>query len=140
MKICKDTGNNAFYHLQFCLVLCANNTENIFNPQAVKRLAEITLSIAESFNVQITSQKTRNNHTVIQFNARPATVISRFVNSLKSVSSRALRKEFPGIETHLAKKSLWVNSYFICSAPTNEHAFRKAVNRYINDTIQRVEP
>ena len=51
MKICKDKGNNAFYHLQFYLVLCVNKTENIFNPQAVKRLAEITQSIAESFNV-----------------------------------------------------------------------------------------
>ena len=139
MKICKDTGNNAFYSLQFCLVLCANNTENIFNPQTVKRLAEITLSIAESFNVQITSQKTRNNHTVIQFNARPATVISRFVNSLKSVSSRALRKEFPGIETHLAKRSLWVNSYFLSTVPANEHAFRTALRKYINTTIQGLE-
>jgi len=139
MKICKDTGNNAFYHLQFCLVLCVNNTENIFNPQAVKRLAEITLSIAESFDVQITSQKTHNNHTVIQFNARPATVLSRFVNSLKSVSSRALRKEYPEIETHLAKKSLWVNSYFLSTVPASEHAFRNTVNRYINTTIQGLE-
>ena len=139
MKICKDTGRNAFYHLQFYLVLCVNHTDNIFDTSTAQRITEITQGIAESFDIQISSQKTRKNHTVIQFNARPATVLSRFVNSLKSVSSRTLRKEFPGIKTHLAKKSLWVNSYFLCTVPANEHAFRKAVNRYIADTIQGLE-
>jgi putative transposase len=37
------------------------------------------------------------------------------VNSLKGVSSRFLRKEFPELEQHYWKGGLWSPSYFIAS-------------------------
>ena len=40
---------------------------------------------------------------------------SKLVNSLKGVSSRLLRKEFPELEKYYWKGGLWSPSYFIAS-------------------------
>ncbi|MDZ4835683.1 MAG: IS200/IS605 family transposase, partial [Candidatus Melainabacteria bacterium] len=40
---------------------------------------------------------------------------SKLVNSLKGVSSRLLRKEFPGLANNFFKGVLWSPSYFAAS-------------------------
>jgi len=47
----------------------------------------------------------------------PTVAISRLVNSLKGVSSRRLRQEFPDLTSHYWQaKRLWSGSYFAGSA------------------------
>jgi len=42
----------------------------------------------------------------------PKVQISKLINSLKSVSSRLMRKEYPGIDRYLWNGALWSLSYF----------------------------
>ncbi len=57
-------------------------------------------------------------------NFPPKVAISKLVNSLKGVSSRRMRQEFPELERHYWKaKRLWSGSYFAASvggAPLSE--------------------
>ena len=55
--------------------------------------------VAKHFKVR--KQETDKDH--ILFSERPTLTLSKFVNSLKSVTSRKLRKEFPDV----MKRELW---------------------------------
>ena len=52
-------------------------------------------------------------HVHLLVNFPPTVALSRLVNSLKGVSSRRLRQEFPDLHRHYWRaKRLWSGSYF----------------------------
>ena len=57
------------------------------------------------------------NHVHLLVNFPPKVALSKLVNSLKGVSSRRLRQEFPGLRRHNWRANrLWSGSYFAGSA------------------------
>ena len=57
------------------------------------------------------------SHVRLLVNFPPKVALSRLVNSLKGVSSRRLRQEFPELRRHYWKADrLWSGSYFAGSA------------------------
>ena len=53
------------------------------------------------------------SHVHLLVNFPPKVALSRLVNSLKGVSSRRLRQEFPGLRRHYWQANrLWSGSYF----------------------------
>lgn len=55
------------------------------------------------------------DHIHILFSSKPQVCLSHFINSLKSTSSRLLRKEFPSIKQALWGAAFWSPSYFLAS-------------------------
>ena len=55
------------------------------------------------------------DHVHLLVEPLPHTTPSKLVNSLKGVSSRLLRREFPELEKYYWKGGLWSPSYFIAS-------------------------
>ncbi|WP_020545878.1 IS200/IS605 family transposase, partial [Nonomuraea coxensis] len=54
-----------------------------------------------------------NNHVHLLVNFPPKVALSKLVNSLKGVSSRRMRQEFPELARHYYRASkLWSGSYF----------------------------
>ncbi len=53
-----------------------------------------------------------DDHVHLLVNYPPKIAISKLVNSLKGVSSRLLRKEFPQLHNRFYKGVLWSPSYF----------------------------
>lgn len=56
-----------------------------------------------------------DDHVHLLINYPPKVAISNLVNSLKGLSSRHLRKDFPEIKNKLWGDSLWSPSYFASS-------------------------
>ncbi len=72
------------------------------------------MEIAQHFGVEIIEQETDKDHIHILFSSRPTVMLSRFVNSLKSVTSRKLRRESPEVmRKELWGGRFWSPSYFI---------------------------
>jgi putative transposase len=80
-----------------------------------KRLKSLVLDIASKFEVQIIEQETDMDHIHILFASKPSVMLSKFINSLKSVTSRMIRKEFLEVKKVLWKDKFWSPSYFIAS-------------------------
>ena len=78
-------------------------------------MKEINLSVAKNHDVTIIEQETDRDHIHILFSAKPQIQLSKFVNSLKSVSARLLLREFPDIRKKLWGGSFWSTSYFLAS-------------------------
>ena len=67
------------------------------------------------FEAELTEFNGEDDHVHLLINYPPKVVVSNLVNSLKGVSSRHLRKEFPEIKNKLWSGSLWSPSYFASS-------------------------
>ena len=70
------------------------------------------------------------DHIHLLLAAKPHTTISKFVNSVKTVTSRRLKTEFPDIRKQLWKEKFWSRSYFVA---TTGGATLEAVKAYIEN-------
>src|SRR5271157_1426704 len=111
-----DKGSHSVYAIQLHLVMCVKYRKKILTGLLDDRLKEIVNEMAEQFKVQIIEQEADRDHIHILFSSRPSLAPSRFINSLKTVTSRRLRKEFPVVmEKHLWGGVFWSPSYFLAS-------------------------
>jgi len=96
--------------------MCVKYRKKILTGNLDDRLKEITEEMSAIFGIQIIEQETDMDHIHILFSSKPSIAPSRFINSLKSVVSRRLRKEFPTVmKKHLWGGVFWSPSYFLAS-------------------------
>ena len=130
-----DKGCHSVYSLQFHLVLVVKYRKKVLVGKLADRLKEIVVEVAEHFGIEIIEQKTDKDHIHILFSARPTIMLSRFVNSLKSVTSRKLRREFPEVmKRELWGGKFWSPSYFIA---TTGQVKLEDVKRYVQSQGRR---
>ncbi len=69
--------------------------------------------VCADFETRLTEFNGENNHVHLLVNLPPKVALSKLVNSLKGVSSRRMRQEFPELAAHYYRASkLWSGSYF----------------------------
>ena len=115
MKYRKDKGSHAVYTLQFHYVCTVKYRRKVLDEEVSSRLFEINRAVADGFGIQIIEQNVDKDHIHILFSSKPQVCLSRFIHSLKSTSSRLLRKEFPPIKQALWADAFWSPSYFLAS-------------------------
>lgn len=115
MKYKIDKGCHSVYCIQFHLVFCVKYRRNVLVGPISDRLKELVLEIAQKINISIVEQETDKDHIHILFASKPSVTLSKFVNSLKAVTSRIIRKEFPEVRKQLWGKAFWSPSYFLAS-------------------------
>lgn len=115
MKYKIDKGSHSVYCIQFHLVFCVKYRRKVLTETISQRLKSLVNEIALKFKVKIIEQETDMDHIHILFASKPSVTLSKFINSLKSVSSRMIRKEFPEVKKVLWKDKFWSPSYFLAS-------------------------
>lgn len=69
--------------------------------------------VCRDFETELVEFNGENNHVHLLLNFPPKVALSKLVNSLKGVSSRRLRQEFPDLRRHYYRANkLWSGSYF----------------------------
>lgn len=116
MKYSLNKGNHSVYSLQFHYVACVKYRQKALTGNITDRLKAINLEVAKAFDIGIIEQETAIDHIHILFASKPQIQLSKFVNSLKSVSARLIFREFPEIKKKLWKGHFWSPSYFLASA------------------------
>lgn len=115
MKYANDKGSHSIYNLQFHYVACVKYRRKVLTETVSARLKEINLSVAAEVGVTIIEQETDRDHIHILFSVKPQIQLSKFINSLKSVSARLLFREFPELKEKLWGGAFWSPSYFLAS-------------------------
>lgn len=108
-------GNHSVYSLQFHYVACIKYRRKVLLDEIAERLKAINHSVAKAFDIAIIEQEAAIDHIHILFSSKPQIQLSKFVNSLKSVSARLLLREFPELKKELWDGHLWSPSYFLAS-------------------------
>ena len=115
MQYTLDKGNHSVYSIQFHYVACIKYRRKVLYGELVDRLKAINIDVARSFGINIVEQETAEDHIHILFSSKPQIQISKFVNSMKSVSARLIFKEFPYVKEIRLKGHFWSPSYFLAS-------------------------
>ncbi len=77
------------------------------------RCEEIMRKVCEAFDAELKEFNGERDHVHLLAHYPPKVAVSKLVNSLKGVSSRRLRQEFPDLVRHYWRaQRLWSGSYF----------------------------
>ncbi|HIF9325766.1 TPA: IS200/IS605 family transposase [Photobacterium damselae] len=105
-------GRHCVSALHAHLVFVTKYRRKVFNNEILNRLEEITKEICIDFEVELKEFNGEQDHVHILIEYPPKVQLSKLINSLKGVSSRRLRQEFPIIHRYLWNSALWSPSYF----------------------------
>jgi REP-associated tyrosine transposase len=95
------------------LVFVTKYRHGVFSNHHLTRLEELMREVCGNFETELTEFNGETDHVHLLINFPPKVAVSKLVNSLKGVSSRIMRKEFPELEPHYWQaKRLWSGSYF----------------------------
>lgn len=104
------------YKLQYHLVLVTKYRRKCFNSKILKRLEEISLSICEKWSCGLEEFGGEDDHIHLLISAHPSLQLSKLVNSLKTVTSRLVRKEYSDhMKKFYWKPVLWTRAYCLLS-------------------------
>lgn len=107
------TGRHCVFMLHAHLVFVTKYRHKVFSTRHLSRMQEVMEEVCADFGVQLAEFNGEADHVHLLVNFPPTVQLSKLVNSLKGVSSRLLRKEFPELEKHYWRaRRLWAGSYF----------------------------
>lgn len=107
------TGKHFMFALHTHLVFVTKFRHKMFDDRHLTRTEEIMQAVCGPLPGRIGRVQRRNNHIHPLVNFPPKVAVTRLVNSLKGVSSRRLRQEFPDLRWHYYQaNNLWSGSYF----------------------------
>jgi len=107
------TGRHCVFVLHAHLVFVTKYRHNVFKDAHLTRMEEIMRAVCADFECELIEFNGENNHVHILVNFPPKVALSKLVISLKGVSSRRLRQEYPELVRHYWRaQRLWSGSYF----------------------------
>lgn len=111
------TGRHCVFILHAHLVFITKYRHPVFAGRHLERLEEIMRDVCADFECSLAEFNGEASHVHLLVNFPPKVALSRLVNSLKGVSSRRMRQEFPDLHRHYWRANrLWSASYFAGSA------------------------
>lgn len=109
-----DKGAHSVYALQYHLVQVVKYRRNVFtSDDIVDFLKQKVKEISSTFDVEIINQECDKDHIHIIFKAKPTLNIPKYLNALKTITSREIKRNFPEVKQKLWKNAFWAPSYFI---------------------------
>ncbi|MFF2077877.1 IS200/IS605 family transposase [Kitasatospora sp. NPDC058162] len=107
------TGRHCTFVLHAHLVFVTKYRHKVFADRHLTRMEEIMRAVCQDFEVELVEFNGENNHVHLLVNFPPKVALSKLVNSLKGVSSRRMRQEYPELVQHYWRaQRLWSGSYF----------------------------
>ena len=104
------------HNLHAHLVFTPKYRRGVFTDPILSRCEEVMRSVCDDFGTTLTEFNGEDDHVHLLVQYPPTVALSALVNSLKGVSARRLRQEFPThIRQFLWGGHFWSPSYFVGS-------------------------
>ena len=115
MPIRKLSGGTV-YDLSIHLVLVTKYRKKVINSEILRRLEEISRDLCQKWDCTLVEFNGESDHIHLLIDINPKVKISSFANNLKTITSRAIRKEFSQhCDHYFYKKVFWKIGYFVSS-------------------------
>lgn len=115
MTVSQDirTGRHCAFLLHAHLVFVTKFRHRVLGDEHLARLEEILRDVCADFEVELVEFNGESSYVHLLVHFPPKVALAKLVNSLKGVSSRRLRQEFPDLVQHYWRaQKLWSASYF----------------------------
>ena len=116
MKYQLSKGSHSVYALQYHFVKCVKyRRDALIEPEIIGFLKDKIHEISETFEVEVLNVETDADHFHMLFKAKPTLDMTRYINALKTITSREIRRNFPDVKDVLWKDAFWSRSYFLAT-------------------------
>ena len=110
------TGRHCVFNMHIHLVFVTKYRRKVFNKIILDALEQIFQNVCSDFEAELVEFNGEKDHRHLLIHYPPKVSISKLVNSLKDVSSRLIKRDYPDyIQKFLWKNTLWSPSYFAAS-------------------------
>ncbi|MCA9507480.1 MAG: IS200/IS605 family transposase [Myxococcales bacterium] len=106
------TGRHVVFNLHAHLVFVTKYRRKVLNKNILDDMKRIFEKITNEHQVILKEFNGEEDHVHMLIHYPPKVSIAKLVNSLKGVSSRRLRQNWPELEKRYYKGVLWSPSYF----------------------------
>ena len=127
-----NLSSGACFSLQMHLVLVTKYRRKVITVEVLERLKEIFNATCLKWESRVVEFNGEADHVHLLIEYNPKVQLSKFVNNLKTVSSRLIRKEFESqLKPIYSKPVFWSGAYFVssCGSVTVEQ-LKKYVQRF----------
>jgi putative transposase len=136
MKTTLKKGAHAVFRIQFHIIFVTKYPKNVINQAILAKLEEVFTRVCEKRKCELLEFNGEENHVHLLVDAHPDNNTSQLVSSLKSASSRIIRKEFEeDLKRFYWQKedpSFWTDAYCVISAGG---APLEILKEYIKSTV-----
>ncbi|MGW2196971.1 IS200/IS605 family transposase [Streptosporangium sp. NPDC001682] len=109
-------GRSVVCALHAHLVFIPKYRRGVFTDEILRRCEDIMIEVCDGFGAELVEFNGEEDHVHLLVHYPPKVALSTLVNSLKGVSARLLRKEYPAhIHKYLWGGHFWSPSYFAAS-------------------------
>jgi len=116
MKYELDKGAHSVYALQYHLVQCVKYRKKILDGDRIEDFLKTKVrEISDTFEVNVLNIECDKDHFHMIFKSKPTLDIPKYVNAVKTITSRELRRNFPEIKEKSSGDALWSRSYFLAT-------------------------
>ena len=117
MRYKLDRGAHSVYALYYHLILVVKYRRKVFtDDKIIDFLKQKIHEISETHEVEILTIETDQDHVHILFKANPTLNIPKYINALKTITSREIRRNFPEVKEKLWRNAFWSPSYFLATS------------------------
>jgi putative transposase len=121
--------SHAVYDLKYHLVWVPKYRKMILQGSLAKRIREVFAEIAERYEFEIDTMEVKEDHVHLFLSAPPRYSPAGVVQIIKSISAKAVFKEFPEIKKQLWGGEFWSDGYFVRSV--GDKVTSEVIRRYI---------
>lgn len=119
------------YKLTYHLVLVTKYRRKCFTNEMLNRLEEIVRKNCTDWEIELIEFNGEADHVHLLLDMHPNIMPSKFINNLKTVSSRLMRKEFSEhLKKYYCKPVLWTRAYCLL---TTGGATIETIRKYIEN-------
>lgn len=105
------------YKLKYHLVLVTKYRRKCFTAPMLKRLEQLCRELCTKWDVGLDEFGGEDDHIHLMLDFHPNMMPSKFINNLKTVTSRLMRKEFSEhLKNYYWKPVLWTRAYCLITA------------------------
>lgn len=116
MKYKLDKSSHSVYALQYHLVQCVKYRRKVFdNEKIIDFLKQKIHEISQTFDVEVLCIECDKDHFHMIFKAKPTLNIPKYLNAIKTITSREIQRRFPEVKEKLWKGMFWSRSYFLAT-------------------------
>lgn len=112
-----DKSCNAVYSLRYHLIICVKYRRKCFSDERLReRFKELSTFVAGTQGVEVIDQECGDDHVHLLISTKPSTNLIKYINFLKTYTSKNLRKELSEeLSDQLWGDAFWSPSYYLAT-------------------------
>ena len=112
-----DKGQHSVYSLYYHFIQVVKYRKKLFINDAIVDFLKMKIrEISETFNVDVLDIECDKDYFNMFFKATPLLNITKYINAIKTITSREIQRNFPEVRNELYNNKFWSPSYFLATS------------------------